>query len=38
MKGVWIAFICGFLLGGMLGISLMCLFSIYENGKLSDKN
>jgi len=28
MKAVWIAFICGFLLGGMIGISLMCLLSI----------
>jgi Mg/Co/Ni transporter MgtE len=38
MKAVWIAFICGFLLGGMIGISLMCLFSINKSDKPSDLN
>jgi len=38
MKAVWIAFICGFLLGGMIGISLMCLFSINKSDKQSDIN
>lgn len=38
MKVVWIAFICGFALGGIFGITLMCLFTICDGAKPSNRN
>ena len=35
MNTVWIAFICGFFLGGMTGFTLMAIISINRQNELS---
>jgi|GEM_PF-3304213 len=37
MSTVWIAFTCGFLLGGTVGFVLMCLLFISKRGDSPDR-